>query len=92
VQRETVARTNQQIAANREQRRAASSTSDSLKQQARTLIGETRYQEALGVIDQILVLDPTNDYASGVRPLVEDKALLQQCALPDVEPQFSKHY
>jgi general secretion pathway protein D len=49
-----------------------------LQVQARQLIGETQYQQAVGVIDQILVLDPTNDYATGVRPLVEDRALLQQ--------------
>ncbi len=49
-----------------------------LTRNARQLIDETRYKEALDVLDQILVLDPTNDYATGVRPLVEDKALLQE--------------
>jgi hypothetical protein len=28
--------------------------------------------------DQILVIDPLNDYALGVRPLVEDRAIVQQ--------------
>jgi type II secretory pathway component GspD/PulD (secretin) len=45
---------------------------------ANRLVNETRYAEALGVIDQILVLDPRNDYATGVRPLVEDKANFQE--------------
>ncbi|HEV2296451.1 MAG TPA: hypothetical protein VGR35_21585 [Tepidisphaeraceae bacterium] len=45
---------------------------------ANRLVNETRYAEALGVIDQILVLEPTNDYATGVRPLVEDKAHFQE--------------
>ncbi|HWE03936.1 MAG TPA: hypothetical protein VG326_16145, partial [Tepidisphaeraceae bacterium] len=33
----------------------------------------TRYREALGVVDQILVLDPNDAYALGVRPMLEDK-------------------
>jgi type II secretory pathway component GspD/PulD (secretin) len=41
---------------------------------ARTLTEQGRYREALSVIDQILVIDPGNDYAVGVRPLVEDRA------------------
>jgi general secretion pathway protein D len=45
---------------------------------SKRLVNETRYSEALGVIDQILVLDPTNDYATGVRPLVEDKSHFQE--------------
>src|SRR5439155_6731356 len=49
-----------------------------LQVQARRLINETRYHEAVGVVDQILAIDPTNDYATGVRPLVEDKDLIQQ--------------
>jgi general secretion pathway protein D len=63
-----------------------------LQQQARLLINETKYQEALGVVDQILVLDPTNDYATGVRPLIEDRALLQQQRRyrEDFDRQFTK--
>jgi general secretion pathway protein D len=41
---------------------------------ARTLTAQGRYRDALSVIDQILVIDPNNDYAVGVRPLVEDRA------------------
>src|SRR5439155_7938762 len=52
----------------------------------------TRYKEALDVLDQILVLDPTNDYAQGVRPLVEDKALIQEQRRyrEDFDRQFTK--
>ena len=45
---------------------------------ARQDVDGGKYMAALGVLDQILVLDPHNDYALGVRPLVEDKSILQQ--------------
>ena len=32
------------------------------------------------MIDQILVIDAKNDYARGVRPLVEDRALIYEHA------------
>ncbi|HUB25752.1 MAG TPA: hypothetical protein VL992_10020, partial [Tepidisphaeraceae bacterium] len=38
------------------------------------------YAAALGVLDQIQVLDPNNDYATGVREFVEDRAVLQDQA------------
>jgi general secretion pathway protein D len=41
---------------------------------ARTLTQQGNYREALNVIDQVLVLDPGNEYAVGVRPLVQDRA------------------
>ena len=50
--------------------------------QARKLTDEGKYQDALGVIDQIGVLDPKNDYAKGIRPLVEDR----EAAGPAKEP------
>ena len=40
---------------------------------ARTLTDQGNYAEALNVIDQILVIDPQNDYALGVRPLIQDR-------------------
>ena len=43
---------------------------------SRTQIDQQNYAAALGVIDQILTLDPQNDYALGVRQFVEDKAIL----------------
>ena len=39
---------------------------------SRELTDRHEYEEALGVIDQILDLDPRNDYAIGVRPLIQD--------------------
>jgi Flp pilus assembly secretin CpaC len=59
----------------REQRE---NTVRSLIKQSRGLVAEMKYTEALNVIDQILVIDPTNDYAVGVRPLVEEKSTIQQ--------------
>lgn len=44
-----------------------------LKKTAQDLIKQARYREALGVIDQVLALDPTDEYAVGVRPWIEDK-------------------
>jgi len=38
-----------------------------------SLTNQGKYREALQTIDQILVLDPNNDYAVGVKPLLEDK-------------------
>ena len=46
-----------------------------LIKQARRLTDEGKFEEALGVIDQILVIDPNNEYAKDVRPLVEDRAM-----------------
>ena len=37
------------------------------------LTNQGRYREALQTVDQILILDPINDYAVGVKPLLEDK-------------------
>src|SRR5438093_12004048 len=51
-----------------------------------------RYMEAIGVSDQRLVRDQTKDDATGLRPLVEDKALLQQQRRfrEDFDRQFTK--
>ena len=40
---------------------------------AQQLTNQGRYKEALQTVDQILLLDPINDYAVGVKPLLEDK-------------------
>jgi general secretion pathway protein D len=50
----------------------------SLISRSRSAVNEGKYDEALGIIDQILILDPQNDYAVGVRALVEDRALFLQ--------------
>lgn len=49
-----------------------------LIRRSRQLTEQGQYEQAVGVIDQILVIDPLNDYALGVRPLVEDRAIVQQ--------------
>jgi general secretion pathway protein D len=67
-----------QQAANAERLAERDRTVAALIKTAREDVDAGKYEEALGVIDQILVLDPKNDYAVGVRQLVEDKAILQQ--------------
>lgn len=47
-----------------------------LIKQSRRLTEDGKFEEALGVIDQILLIDPNNEYAKDVRPLVEDRAML----------------
>jgi beta-lactamase regulating signal transducer with metallopeptidase domain len=49
-----------------------------LVRDARSLVEQQRYEEALGAIDVILKFDPNNDYALGARPLVEDRAIVAQ--------------
>jgi beta-lactamase regulating signal transducer with metallopeptidase domain len=48
-----------------------------LMRTSRRRVAEARHDEALRVIDQILALDPGNEYAVGVRPLVLDKVHLR---------------
>lgn len=68
----------------RQTQRAAQAEADKrrtvsgLIQDARQLIEQGKYTEALAVITHIQALDPTNDYASSVRLLIEDKAAIQQ--------------
>ncbi|MGD0464905.1 MAG: hypothetical protein ABSB74_20665 [Tepidisphaeraceae bacterium] len=45
---------------------------------SRAQIEQQNYAAALGVLDQILTIDPQNDYALGIRQFVEDKAILQE--------------
>ena len=58
--------------ANRERQ----STIASLIKQSRTLTQQGRNKDALKIIDQILTIDPRNDYALGVRPLIYDRIQL----------------
>jgi general secretion pathway protein D len=53
-------------------------TVSGLIQDARQYIDQGKYREALAVIDHIQALDPTNEYASSVRMLIEDKAVTQE--------------
>ena len=52
---------------------AAVQTVADLIKKARELAANGQYHEAIAVVDQILILEPRNDYAIGVRPLLEDK-------------------
>ena len=45
---------------------------------SRAQIEQQNYAAALGVLDQILAIDPQNDYALGIRQFVEDKAIIQE--------------
>lgn len=40
---------------------------------ARRLTDEGKYRQAIKVVDRILAVEPRNEYARGVRPLLEDK-------------------
>ncbi len=53
-------------------------TVSGLIQDARQYIEQAKYREALAVIDHIQALDPTNEYASSVRMLIEDKSNLEE--------------
>jgi hypothetical protein len=49
-----------------------------LTSRARALIGEKNDQQALAVLERILEIDPNNEYAKGVRPLVADRLALSR--------------
>ena len=57
--------------------RERQATIASLIKLSRSEIQQQNYEAALGVLDQILRLDPQNDYALGVRQLVEDKSVIR---------------
>lgn len=48
----------------------------SLVSQSRQLTEQGKYEESLKVVDQVLSIDPRNDYAIGVRPLIQDRVNL----------------
>lgn len=45
---------------------------------SRRLVSYGKYADGLALVDQILIRDPANDYAKGVRPLLADKVLAQK--------------
>jgi glycine cleavage system regulatory protein len=53
---------------------AREATLEDLVRTSQRLSAEGRYVDALGVVDQIAVIDPGNKYAKGARPLVEQRA------------------
>jgi len=53
-------------------------TVDALVRNATDLTREGKYKEAAAVTNQILVIDPKNDYAVGAKPLLDDRANFQE--------------
>ena len=49
-----------------------------LSADARRFLHDRNYIDALKVIDQLLAIDPANDWATGVRRLVQDNAIIQE--------------
>lgn len=80
VQQRTAAEQAAEEAARRERIRIEEErrTVQALVRTAKQLVYEGQYSQALGVINQILAIDPTNDYAVGVKRLVQDYATIQQ--------------
>jgi type II secretory pathway component GspD/PulD (secretin) len=71
--------TAQQLAQSEESRKAQTQRAiASLISNSQALIEQGNYEAALGVVKQILTLDPTNDYARGVEPLIQDRANISQ--------------
>jgi len=72
-----------------QQRLERERTVENLVKLSKQDIDAENYSAALGVLDQILVLDPKNDYATGMRQFVEDRAIVREQAkyreLYDVE-------
>ncbi len=54
------------------------------------LTREAQYKRAQGVINQILTLDPTNDYAVGVRQLVADQVIIAEQR--EIRERFTDQY
>jgi general secretion pathway protein D len=52
-------------------------TVSQLARESRQLVREGNYVTAEGTINHILAIDPTNEYATGVKQLVHDAAVLQ---------------
>jgi len=67
-----------QVEIDREQTARRDKAVAALIKLSRQQIEQHNYQAALGVLDQILTLDPQNDYALGIHQLVEDKAVIQE--------------
>lgn len=61
----------------RQQEEAKNRTIASLVADSRRLTDQGKYDQALKVVNQILVIDPRNEYALGIRPILFDRASLQ---------------
>ena len=64
------------VARNQDEQRR--STITALIKQSRQLTQQGRNADALKIIDQIITIDPKNDYALGVRPLIYDRIQLSR--------------
>lgn len=71
---QAIERETQTIRAQEERQRE---TIAALTRQARQLTQQGRYADALKVVDQIISIDPRNDYAVGVRQLIVDRKSFQ---------------
>jgi uncharacterized membrane protein YgcG len=60
-----------------EEERNKRNTIAALIERSQEQVRRRNYKQALGILDQVLVLDPQNDYARGARPLVYDSYQLQ---------------
>src|SRR5262249_34262371 len=54
-----------------------------LRAAARDAIWQGRYGEASGIVQQILALDESDDYARGVQPLLQEWDILDQYRFPE---------
>ena len=93
VQKEQDARDTAQTEAVRRQNEQAVQKQNTIKQliaDSQRLTQQGRYEEALKVITQIQVLDPQNEYATGVKPILFDRAQLriQRTNRENFENQF----
>jgi type II secretory pathway component GspD/PulD (secretin)/tetratricopeptide (TPR) repeat protein len=68
-------RVRQQRVSARQQRQA---TIADLTRTSQNQINRGKYKDALATIDQILILDPNNEYAVGIRSVLEDQAQFDQ--------------
>lgn len=89
---QSVEATKDELRRQKDQQAEIRGTVSQLVRSAMQLIQENKYPEALRVIDQILAIDPANDYAIGVRPLVEDRLVLleQRTYREEVSRQYEK--
>lgn len=69
---------NEAIARQRSQELARQQAVSSLISDSRRLTEQGKYDEALKTVDQILTIDPGNDYAKGVRQILFDRVSLNK--------------
>jgi beta-lactamase regulating signal transducer with metallopeptidase domain len=72
--------------------RADATEMNQLTERARRLVDQGRYDEALVTIDRLHELDPSNEWAVGIRPLIKDRSQLegQRRHRDEFDREFSK--